>query len=183
MQPQPPQHPRQRNAGVSVNFPPSVNDSSHKVFVKTPRGGRPDGSNEVVSFVHQAGPSKKGGEYISAGIPPAGRGHHYQPYQQLQQQQQQQQQFQEQQQRQREQQQALLVHRAMILLPHVMENLRNSHAGLPEDTIRAEATKLVAENHVQLNAMLDRKQQESAGGSSAWDLVLQEVARRSDEKE
>ncbi len=103
MQPQPPQHPRQRNAGVSVNFPPSVNDSSHKVFVKTPRGGRPDGSNEVVSFVHQAGPSKKGGEYISAGIPPAGRGHHYQPYQQLQQQQQQQQQFQEQQQRQLQQ--------------------------------------------------------------------------------
>jgi len=103
LQPQPPQHPRQRNAGVSVNFPPSVNDSSHKVFVKTPRGGRPDGSNEVVSFVHQAGPSKKGGEYISAGIPPAGRGHHYQPYQQLQQQQQQQQQFQEQQQRQLQQ--------------------------------------------------------------------------------
>ena len=103
MQPQPPQHPRQRNAGVSVNFPPSVNDTSHKVFVKTPRGGRPDGSNEVVSFVHQAGPSKKGGEYISAGIPPAGRGHHYQPYQQLQQQQQQQQQFQEQQQRQLQQ--------------------------------------------------------------------------------
>jgi hypothetical protein len=91
--------------------------------------------------------------------------------------------LQEQQQRQREQQQALLIQRAMILLPRVMENLRKSHAGLPEDTIRAEATKYVAENHVQLNAMLDRKQQESAGGSSAWELVLQEVAMRSDEKE
>ena len=103
MQPQPPQHPRQRNAGVSVNFPPSISDSSHKVFVKTPRGGKPDGSNEVGSFVHQAGLSNKGGEYVSPGSPPAARGHQYQPYQQQQQQQQQQQhhqQYQEHQQRQ-----------------------------------------------------------------------------------
>lgn len=104
MQPQPPVQPRQRNAGVGVNFPPSVNDSSHKVFIKTPRGGRIDGLNEDVSFPNHAGPSKKGGEYVSAGIPPAGRGHHYQPYQQQQQQQQlSSQQFVEQQQRQLQQ--------------------------------------------------------------------------------
>lgn len=40
-----------------------------------------DSSNEEVSFARQTGPSKKGGEYVSAGIPPAGRGHQYQPYQ------------------------------------------------------------------------------------------------------
>jgi hypothetical protein len=83
MQPQPPQHPRQRNAGVSVNFPPSVGDSSHKIFVKTPRGGRMDVAKEESPFVHQ-GTSKKGGEYVSPGIPPSNRGHHYQPYQQQQ---------------------------------------------------------------------------------------------------
>ncbi len=52
-----------------------------------------DGSNEDVAFPHHAAPSKKGGEYVSAGIPPAGRGHHFQPYQQQQQQQQQHQQL------------------------------------------------------------------------------------------
>lgn len=83
LQPQPPQHPRQRNAGVSVNFPPSVSDSSHKVFMKTPRGGRGEAAKEDASFTHQ-GTSKKGGEYVSPGIPPSNRGHQYQPYQQQQ---------------------------------------------------------------------------------------------------
>jgi hypothetical protein len=83
LQPQPPQHPRQRNAGVSVNFSASVGESSHKAFVKTPRAGRSEAAKEEPSFVHQ-GTSKKGGEYVSPGIPPSNQGHQYHPYQQQQ---------------------------------------------------------------------------------------------------